>query len=110
MGWSGTGCKTIAELKSEIKCDFQGRVLKISNVGTVIYAAVKKTEGNEVFAYIGKTRKEGGELYVKDMDDTFGPVDTKCPKSILDLLSPTDNLIAKNWREKCRKFNESKGV
>ena len=22
MGWSGTGCKTIAELKSEIKCDF----------------------------------------------------------------------------------------
>ena len=48
MGWSGTGCKTIAELKSEIKCDFLGRCKKISSVGTVIYAAVEKKDGSGV--------------------------------------------------------------
>ena len=109
MGWSGTGCKTIAELKNEIKCDFMGRVVKITNVGTVIYAAVNKKDETGIFCYVGKTRKEGGEIYVKDMDDTCGPFDAKCPNSILDLLTPTDNEIANNWREKCRDFNKTKG-
>ena len=108
MGWSGTGCKTIAELKSEIKCDFLGRCKKISSVGTVIYAAVEKKDGSGVFCYIGKTRKEGKELFVKDMDDTMGPTDAKCPDSILNLLSPTDNDIAIAWRERCKTFNQRK--
>ena len=110
MGWNSTNRNTIAEVKDEIKCDFMGRVLKISNVGNVIYAAVKKQDETGVFAYIGLTRKEGKEIYLKDMDETCGPNESKCPKAILDLLTPTENTYANNWRERCKKFHENKGV
>ena len=32
----------------------------------------------------------------------MGPCYYDCPKSILDLLSPTNNEYANNWRAKCR--------
>lgn len=32
----------------------------------------------------------------------MGPYEDDCPGSILDLLSPTDNEHAKNWRQRCR--------
>ena len=108
MGWSGTGCKTIAELKSEIKCDFLGRCKKISSVGTVIYAAVEKKDGSGVFCYIGKTRKEGKELFVKDMTEFDGPNYSKCPESILKLLTETNDEIALAWRARCKKYNEGR--
>lgn len=110
MGWSSTGRNTIAEVKNEIKCDFMGRVVKITNVGAVIYAAVNKKNGTGVFAYVGLTRKEGKEFYLKDMDETCGPLESECPKAILNLLTPTEDTYANNWRERCRKFHEGKGV
>jgi len=37
----------------------------------------------------------------KDMDETMGPYRYNCPERILNLLTPTENELAKKWREKC---------
>lgn len=44
----------------------------------------------------------------KDMDETCGPVESECPASILDLLTPTDSEYAQEWRERCRENLQSK--
>lgn len=87
-------------------------VLKSCVVGSTYYAAVKRTkfatetepEDSRVFAAVVLTQVNNKDYYnfaYKDMDETVGPYQYGCPKSILDLLSPTDNEYAKNWREKC---------
>lgn len=94
-------------------------VLHSSVTGSTYYAAVKRTrfatettpEISEVFAAIVLTKtdiKEEFNFYYKDMDETFGPCYYDCSNKILDLLSPTDNKYAKEWREKCRKKNYEK--
>ena len=35
------------------------------------------------------------------MDESCGPGQCDCPNSILDLLSPTDNEYANEWRKAC---------
>lgn len=87
-------------------------VLKSSMVGSTYYAAVKRTrfatetepEKSCVFAAVCLTSTNSKDYYnfaYKDMDETCGPYNYDCPKGILDLLTPTDNEFAKNWREKC---------
>jgi hypothetical protein len=85
------------------------RVIKSAMVGSTYYAAVenmnKQTGERKVFALIALTRagRDGGWGY-KDMDETMGPYETRCPASILDLLSPTDNQYALEWRQRCRDY------
>ena len=38
----------------------------------------------------------------------MGPYYYDCPKGILDLLTPTDNECANDWRRKCREKKEKK--
>lgn len=94
-------------------------VLKSSMVGSTYYAAVKKTkfatetepEKSCVFAAVCLTSTNMKDYYnfaYKDMDETCGPYNYDCPKGILDLLTPTDNEFAKNWREKCYEKLKSK--
>lgn len=98
-------------------------VLKSSMVGSTYYAAVQR-----VVKYIGKG-ENGEEIYeslpenerttfgavfltstdakdyfnfsYKDMDESMGPGHCDCPKSILDLLSPTNDEYANEWRKAC---------
>lgn len=86
------------------KCE----VLKSSMVGSTYYAAVKslnKTNGYEcVWAAICLTNTNMREYFnfaYKDMDETCGPYKYDCPKGILDLLSPTENKYALEWRKQC---------
>ena len=86
------------------KCE----VLKSSMVGSTYYAAVKslnKTNGYEcVWAAICLTNTNMREYFnfaYKDMDETCGPYKHDCPKGILDLLSPTENEYALEWRKQC---------
>ena len=87
-------------------------VLKSCMVGSTYYAAVKRTKfatetnpaESYVFAAIVLTSVDSKDYFnfsYKDMDETVGPYQYGCPKSILDLLSPTDNEYAKKWRERC---------
>jgi hypothetical protein len=85
------------------------RVLKSAMVGTTYYAAIEytieETGERKVFAAVALTEasRDGGWGY-KDMDETVGPYETRCPASILDLLSPTDNQYALEWRQRCREY------
>lgn len=88
------------------------RVLKSAMVGTVYYAAVEtvKDGKRDVWAAICETSTNKGEFGYKDMDETCGPVDCKCPKSILQLLTETDNEWANKWRKRCLEYANRKKV
>lgn len=84
-------------------------VLKSAMVGGTYYAAIKsfnKTNGYEcVIAAVCLTSTNSKDYFnfaYKDMDETCGPYKCDCPKGILDLLTPTDNEYAKEWRKCCR--------
>lgn len=77
-------------------------VVKSTMVGSTYYGAIRYK--GEVFACVALTGTRDREWWFayKDMDETEGPYCYDCPKSILDLLTPTDNKWAKEWRRKCR--------
>lgn len=70
----------------------------------VAYAAIQSPEG-EVWAYIGLAGKSQGQFYVKDMDETVGPVwYDNVPTRLLKLLTPTEYPHAREWREKAAQW------
>ena len=99
------------------------KVVKSTMKGSVYYGAIKAVvradkdecgnriyvpipeEEQEVFAVVFLTSVDSKDYFnfsYKDMDETMGPVQCDCPKSILDKLSPTDNEYALAWRQRCR--------
>ena len=40
----------------------------------------------------------------------MGPYESKCPKGIIDLLSPTESEYAKEWRKRCLDFAKTKSM
>lgn len=83
-------------------------VLKSSMVGSTYYAAVKsinKTNGyegvNAVICLTSTNNKDYFNFAYKDMDESCGPYKCDCPKGILDLLTPTKNEYALEWRKQC---------
>ena len=87
-------------------------VLKSRMVGSTYYAAVRMTkyatetesEQVQVIAAVVLTSTNIKDYYnfsYKDMDETVGPHESKCPKSILDMLTPTDSEFANAWRQRC---------
>ncbi len=103
-------------------------VVKSAMRGSVYYAAVRKlkkpngrgedgkvlfvdipVQEQEVFAAIFLTRvdnKDYYNFYYKDMEESMCPCECDCPKSILNLLTDTDNNYALEWRKKCREKTE----
>ncbi len=87
------------------------KVLRSALVGMrVYYAAVEQlriaTGEREVWAAICLVRynprdPEGYIFGYKDMSESMGPHECECPKSILDLLTPTDAQYARQWRARC---------
>jgi hypothetical protein len=76
----------------------------------VYYAAVEQLRvaagEREVWALICLVRcnprdPEGYIFGYKDMEESMGPHECDCPKSILDLLTPTDAQYARQWRARC---------
>lgn len=107
-------------------------VVKSTMVGTTYYAAIKplvKRNGvdeighdkyeplpeseQDVFAVVFLTnvdKKDYFNFNYKNMDETMCPYSFDCPVGILDLLSPTDNELANEWREKCRQSAKDKAA
>lgn len=97
-------------------CDVDGtrrsqRILASSCPGNRVYYAAAQTlyDGvpGEVFAVVCLVRwnprsKDGHQFGYKDMSENMGPCEADCPAHILDLLSPTDNAYALDWRARCR--------
>lgn len=84
-------------------------VVKSAMVGSVYYAAVSVIEYdddrkficNSVMAAICLTKVKDGWFAYKAMDETMGPVEAKCPKNIVKLLTPTTDDYANEWRSRC---------
>jgi len=78
---------------------------------TTWYAACrqfnKKTGMTETFALVvlvkyNKRASDGMIFGYKDMAETAGPNESECPERILDMLGPTTNEYAQEWRARCR--------
>ena len=118
MGWTyynSTHLKPNGEVdrKKEMDSEFGNdyTVLKSVMIGTTYYAAVKKEATGEVFGYVALTssdKRDGYNFGYKGMDETAGPNESKCPQSILKLLTETDYEYAKEWRERCRRYHQDK--
>lgn len=87
------------------------RLLKSAMVGSTYYAAVRTSRTGEsdkvwaaVFLTSGRSKWDGSIWGYKDMDESCGPCESKCPVSILDLLTPTDCQWANEWRQRCRDY------
>ena len=112
MGWSSiyTGRLTSREKKQRIdrvRTWENEEGVKSCMVGTTYYAAVRRKEDGGIDAVVALTQLEDGEFCFKDMSEICGPVEEKCPIGILKLLSPTDDKIAQEWRNRCLKNHEA---
>lgn len=101
-------------------------VLKSAMVGSVYYAAVmnlkrygkEQPDGTRPIEDVPETeRRTWGMVFLtavdgkryhnfsyKDISEDMGPSESKCPESILKLLSPTDSEWANEWRTRCREY------
>ena len=82
-------------------------VLKSALRGRHYFAAVEVDEGERkyVSAAVALVSINSGDYFnfgYKPMDEDMGPYIYDCPKGILDLLTPTDNEYANEWRNRCR--------
>lgn len=112
MGWSSiyTGRLTSQEKKQRIdrvRTWENEEVVKSCMVGTTYYAAVRRKDDGVVYAVVALTQLEEGEFCFKDMSETCGPIEEKCPIGILKLLSPTDDKLAQEWRKRCLENHEA---
>lgn len=100
------------------------RVVKSAVVGSVYYGAIEalKRYGkpgedgkrpieeipeNErrIFGVVLLTSTDSRNYFnfaYKDISEDMGPAEDRCPASVLNALSPTDNEQALAWRERCR--------
>lgn len=96
-------------------------VVKSVMVGSTYYAALrvthereeengKKTIHKSVFGMVcltaGRSRWDGYDFGVKEIEETCGPNASRCPESILKLLDAPHNDFAQNWRTRCHEYNE----
>ena len=100
MGWTSYDAtnykinkKGIKVIDKKAECDSlfddKHKVLKSAVVGNVYYAAIENDD-KEVYAIvilISTSRSDGFNFGYKDMSEFCGPYETKCPKSILKLLT-----------------------
>ncbi len=120
MGWTGTVASHYRNGRVDVKAELdeqftwaKWRVIKSSIVGSTYYAALEEVDALErnvvAVVVLTSTRKaDGCNFFYKDICETSGPSEAKCPLSILKLLSPTDSEWANTWREQCLEYHEKK--
>ena len=112
MGWDGIyiteAHKTVYE-KLSVSFNYHGlcenEVVKATIKNGVVYGAIRNLKTNDVWAMVSllKFRKDGWqtEMLAKNMSEDMMPYYFDCPKSILDLLTKTDNEHSNEWRKRC---------
>lgn len=70
---------------------------------TELYAAILDTQTNQVMGEVWLLRyyKSGYNFGYKAMSESCGPYYFNCPKSVLDKLTPTEDINANTWRKQC---------
>ena len=136
MGWTYTnrGQQTTKEFfEKEFNYDKgdgrSGKILRFSATWTVAYMAyeckvpeMKNEDGTvlpaktDVIALVCLIRHvpnalDGFNFGYKDMSEDMGPNERKCPKTILELLTPTTSEYAIGWRKDCwERINKRKAA
>jgi hypothetical protein len=88
----------IMPLKRCVK-DATGNKLKYAN-GDYVYEEIPGDE-REVFGVVILTSVNNKSFAYKIIDESMGPCESNCPKTILKLLTPTTHKYAKEWRKRC---------
>ena len=106
MGWTAGALSqpftARAAIEFDLGADFTARVIDTVRYGTVIYAAVRSREDQEIWGLVLLAERRAGILYTKPISEDMGPAEDRCPARILDLLSEPSNDHARQWRERCR--------
>jgi hypothetical protein len=106
MGWTAGHLKgpftARAAIEFDLGAEFAARVVDTVRYGQVIYAAVRSSDGQEVFGLVLLTERRDGVLYTKPISEDMGPVEDYCPARILDQLTEPSNQHAREWRQRCR--------
>lgn len=98
-----------AEIDEILNNDYT-KVIKSAMVGSTYYGAIEQLKTQQIFCCVFLTSTCSRDYYnfgYKDMDETCGPAEVKCPKSILKLLTPIDSDVANQWREKCWTYHNN---
>ena len=108
------GCSThlspgpSGKLDLKAACDdlINGEVLKSAMIGHTWYGAYRK-DGIVSAAVISVSIDNSywENFCYRSTPETWGPYQIECPDSILDILDPTDDKDALEWRSKCRERN-----
>jgi hypothetical protein len=110
MGWTLTEHRPEGErhedfFARELLCQKQEILASahLDGIGGTFYAAVREKRSGEVWAMVVLTTGRAGSRFGwKEMEESQGPASCECPAHILDLLSPTTNEHALEWRSRCR--------
>ena len=104
MGWttirhSGDVIKDL--YKCMIGHDENFEILEHSLKKNVIYTETKNKKRNIIYAEVFLYSIKDREISFKGLTEFSGPYNYNCPKKILKMLSPTDDIYALEWRRKC---------
>lgn len=113
MGWTGTHKPYRMKFRDFLRTELfrdedKEEMLECSIVRrNTAYMAVRIKKTGEVYGLVVQilfcpNPDVYYNIHYKEVDETMGPYQTACPKKILDLLTPTDNKYAKEWRKACR--------
>lgn len=85
----------------------QGEILASSTIKGVYYAAVRQLDTEQVWALVIFTQRfpnnrNGHNFGYKEASEEAGIGDHDAPAKVLDLLTPTTNEYALEWRAACR--------
>lgn len=125
MGWTSINATNYKNGKIDVKKELDSilygnnsngtafNCLKSSLVGNIYYSACERIRDNDrvVFGLVVKTSCNMKDYYnfsYKEMDETEIPYYYDCPKNILDMLTPTKNENALEWRKCCEEKRKVK--
>lgn len=83
--------------------EFASRVIETARCGSIVYAAIRSSDGCSVSGLVLLTERRDGCLFAKPISEDMGPAEDGCPARILELLTPTRNESARDWRDRCRR-------
>lgn len=113
MGWDFThrerGTSNVEYFGRDFADGYE--LLDGATVGGTFYGALRQPDGS-VTATVTLTRWVPRDYFnfgTKDMTESWGPVENRCPVRILDMLTPTDDTVANEWRARCRAYHERVG-